>query len=73
MIFRARKRPRVDSINFRSLWWLVKMEALFHVVRKHYPREEPAKLRAELMRACAPRVGEVLRGFLCSSRRRLPR
>ena len=73
MIFRTRRRPRVDSMSFRGLGWLVRMEALFHVYRTHYPRTDAREVRAQLMASCAPRAGEVLRGFLCGTRRRLPR
>lgn len=34
-IRRPRSRPRVESCNFRSLWWLVRMEA---ALRIRYPR-----------------------------------
>ena len=35
MIARTRKRPRVESVSFRTLGWLVKIEAQFRV-RFHY-------------------------------------
>lgn len=30
-IRQPRRRPRVTSVNFRTLWWLVRCEAAYHV------------------------------------------
>jgi len=32
-IRRRRSRPRVDSVNFRTLWWVLTREAVFAVHR----------------------------------------
>lgn len=34
-IRRPRRRPRVKSVNFRALWWLVRWEACWAVWRVH--------------------------------------
>ena len=32
-IRRPRRRPRVDSLNFRTCWWLIAYEAAYQVLR----------------------------------------
>lgn len=43
-IKRPRKRPCMTSCNFRSFWWLVRMEA---TLRIRYPRQASFGLCAE--------------------------
>lgn len=35
-IRRPRRRPRLDSVNFRTFYWLVRMEAAFQVTRMYW-------------------------------------
>ena len=48
MIERIRKRPRRSSVNFRTLWWLVRMEALFMVAAYGVPYVNEAHARRQL-------------------------
>ena len=47
-IRRPRNRPRVKSVNFRSLWWLVTLEAAFNIRWPDLPAEQAAHLRETL-------------------------
>lgn len=36
MIRRTRRRPRVDSTSYRTLGWLIRIEAVFQTLRAHH-------------------------------------
>jgi len=46
-IRRARRRPRVDSLSFRTCWWLIAYEAAFRIMSGHWSlhRVEPLTRR----------------------------
>jgi len=44
MIARRRKRPRVHSASFRTLWWLIRIEG-GHAIETRYSSEEAPSWR----------------------------
>jgi len=46
-IKKPRKRPRVDSINFHSFYWAVRLEAAFMVTRRNAELEHFQEFRRE--------------------------
>jgi hypothetical protein len=48
MIARSRKRPRVESVIFRDVWWLVRMEALYMISCSGVPYIDTHKARWQI-------------------------
>jgi hypothetical protein len=55
---RRRSRPRVHSVNFRSLWWVLLREA---VLRVAYPSSMGAASEGQARQTCTSRESWKLR------------
>ncbi len=73
-ISRPRKRPRRRSCNFRSLWWLVRMEAMVRITWPYMAEmPDPLARRLLLSRPPSTRLGRAYRVLeLNDSRRYYP-
>lgn len=64
-IRRPRRRPRVKSVNFRALWWLVHREVCFLVLHHRTAQYQGLGARASVRRVRRDRltffVGDELR------------
>jgi len=63
MIHRTRRRARVESVIFRDVWWLVKMEAVYMLGCANVPYTNEANARRhifKLAQADPRREGERL-------------
>lgn len=59
-IKRARKRPRVHSVNFRVLWWVLLREAALRVI---YPSSVGAASEGQARRLCSSKDSRAVRGI----------
>jgi len=51
MIARTRKRPRVNSVNFATFWWLLRREAMVRVWMNVYGHERESEVRNAVLTA----------------------
>jgi hypothetical protein len=74
MINHPRRRPRVESVIFRDLWWLVRMEALYMITCHGVPYHDQQGWRKHLFLKHRDRSRQVGEAILVKipSRRFLP-
>lgn len=69
-IRRPRRRPRVRSVNFRTLWWLLKREAALCIMQPARARFPNTVIRQQLAGADTFRLRGWVAGYLLADSRR---